>query len=52
MPPYSGIHFENVIFMVGVGIGLTILIILARGSEWWSFSFKKQTRRELVESLH
>jgi hypothetical protein len=46
MPPYTQINFDNFLFMILVGIGLAIAIILARGSAYLSFSFRGSSRNE------
>jgi len=51
MPPYTQLNFENFLFMILVGIGLAITIILARGSEYLSFSFRGTSRAE-DEQVH
>jgi hypothetical protein len=51
MPPYTQIHFDNFLFMILVGLGLAIVIILARGSEYLSFSFRGSSRAE-EERVH
>jgi hypothetical protein len=51
MPPYTQIHFDNFLFMILVGIGLAIAVILARGSEYLSFSFRRSSRAE-DEEVH
>jgi hypothetical protein len=43
MPPYAQINFDNFLFMIFVGLGLAIAVILARGSEHLSFSFRGHT---------
>jgi RsiW-degrading membrane proteinase PrsW (M82 family) len=51
MPPYTQLNFENFLFMILVGVGLAIVIILARGSEYLSFSFRGTSRAE-DEQVH
>jgi hypothetical protein len=43
MPPYSQIHLDSLLFMLFVGLGLAIAVILARGSDSLSFSFRERT---------
>lgn len=52
MPPYSWIHFESFLFMMGIGLALSFAILLARGSDLFTFSFRKQSEAQLEESLH
>ena len=51
MPPYTQIHFDDFLFMVLVGIGLALAIILARASEYLTFSFRGSSRAE-DEEVH
>jgi hypothetical protein len=51
MPPYTQLHFDNFLFMLLVGLALAAGVILARGSEFLSFSFRGQTRAE-EEQVH
>jgi len=51
MPPYSQIHLDNLFFMLFVGLGLAAAVILARGSDALSFSFRPR-RREDDEHVH
>ncbi len=46
MPPYTQIAFDNFLFMILVGIGLAIAVILARCSEFLTFSFRGSSREE------
>ncbi len=46
MPPYTQINFDNFLFMILVGIGLAVAVILARGSEYLSFSFRGSSPAE------
>ena len=50
MPPYTQLNFDNFLFMVLVGLGLAIAVILARGSEHLTFSFHSYTRAEEEEA--
>jgi len=52
MPPYDLINWRYFLFMMAVGIGLSLLVILARGSRTISFSLKKQTQEEIDDSIH
>lgn len=40
MPPYDSIAAERLIAMFGIGLGLTIGIVSARGSRVLAFSFR------------
>jgi len=51
MPPYTQLNFDNFLFMILVGVGLAIAIILARGSEYLCFSFRGTSRTE-DEQVH
>ena len=46
MPPYDRLAIEHVIFMVGVGLAITFVILLARGSRALSLSFSKKSDAE------
>lgn len=46
MPPYNQINFDNFLFMILVGIGLAVAVILARGSEYLAFSFRASSRAD------
>ncbi|GAB4298282.1 MAG: hypothetical protein Kow0090_13670 [Myxococcota bacterium] len=52
MPPYYLTDIEYTVVVFAVGIGLAVAIMLARGSRYFGFSFKKQSERELEESVH
>lgn len=52
MAPYYFIDFEYFVFMVGVGLIITLLIILARSSFAMSFTLKSRSDRELEEDVH
>ena len=52
MPPYEWLHFKSFTLMIGIGLVLTIAIILARGSRYLSFTFKRRSDKELEESIH
>ncbi|HJX51481.1 MAG TPA: hypothetical protein VJ801_01835 [Polyangia bacterium] len=43
MPPYDLLAIQHLIFMVGVGLAIVFVVILARGSRWLSFSTQKKT---------
>ena len=49
MPPYTQLNFDNFLFMILVGLGLALAVILARGSEYLSFSFRGHTPEEEQE---
>jgi hypothetical protein len=46
MPPYTQINFDNFLFMILIGVGLALAVILARGSEYLSFSFRGSSRKD------
>ncbi len=52
MPPYDWLHFENFLLMMGLGLALAAAILLARGSDLFSFSFRRQTEQQLEDTLH
>jgi hypothetical protein len=52
MPPYRLIDLEYVYFILGVGLIITILVILARTSPSWSFTLKKRSNREIERDIH
>lgn len=52
MPPYTWLAKQNALFIVGVGLLLTIVVILARGSRVWGFTTQKKTDEELARDVH
>lgn len=52
MPPYTWLHNEWLLLMLGFGLLLAIAVILARGSRVLSFSFTRRSERELEEDVH
>jgi hypothetical protein len=46
MPPYDLINAEQEILALGIGLGLTVLVILARGSRLFTWSFGKRSLDE------
>ena len=52
MPPYDWISLESLFIMLAVGTGLTLAIILARGSFRFSLSLSKRTDQEIEQDVH
>ncbi len=52
MPPYDLINLKYFLFMMAVGVALSLLVMLARGAREYSFSFRKRSEEELQHSLH
>jgi len=52
MPPYDWIGSWHLVFMTGVGLGLALAVILARGSRVWGFSLRPRPDREEEEEVH
>ena len=52
MPPYDGLAVQHVIFMVGVGLAITFVVLLARGSRAFSLSFGKKSDAEHEMDVH
>lgn len=52
MPPYDLIGTENVLYMTGVGLLVSLGIILARGSRAWSLAGRKRSDEELDADVH
>ena len=52
MPPYVWIHLESVYWILAGGAIFAAAIILARGVTAHSFSFRKQTDKEIEDSAH
>lgn len=52
MPPYDLINLKYVLFMLGLGVGLSFLVFLVRGARHYSFSLRKRTKKEIEETLH
>jgi hypothetical protein len=51
MPPYDLINTSYEILAIGIGVGITVLVILARGSTFFSWSFRKRSDAEIEEHL-
>lgn len=52
MPPYDLIGIEAVLYMTGVGLLVSLGIILARGSRAWSWSARRRSDAELEAEVH
>ena len=52
MPPYSWLNYELVVMMFGFGTGIAIVVMLARGILRWNFSLKKQSDKDIEDSVH
>jgi len=52
MPPYSWIGLESVFWLLAGGGLVAVAIIMARGSLYESFSFRKRTDAQLEEETH
>ena len=52
MPPYGLIHFEQVLWVLLIGVVLSLAIILARTARSWSFTFKARSEKELEDETH
>jgi hypothetical protein len=52
MPPFSLINLEYVFSIIGVGLIIAFLVILARATPVWSFTFKKRSDREIEQDIH
>ena len=52
MPPYSWIGLESVFWVLAGGGLITVTIIMARGSLYESFSFRKRSEEELEKETH
>ncbi|RJO64534.1 MAG: hypothetical protein C4523_18130 [Myxococcales bacterium] len=52
MPPYGWLHFERVMFVLGVGLILAIGVILARLSRTASFTLTKRSEKDLEDERH
>ena len=51
MPPYDLINMEQEILAIGIGLGITVLVILARGSRVFTWSFGKRSFEEGAEPI-
>ena len=52
MPPYTTLHFENLLWMVGVGLLLVCAVVLARGSSVYSLTLRRRSDAELEQEAH
>jgi hypothetical protein len=52
MPPYTWLAKQDVLYIVGIGLLLTIVVILARASRVWGFTTQKATDEELAKDIH
>ena len=52
MPPYTWIGLESAFWILAGGGLITVVIIMARGSVYESFSFKKRSEEDLENETH
>lgn len=52
MPPYDLINYEYFVMMIGIGLILTVAVMLARGSRIFNFGSTPRTDREIDEDVH
>lgn len=52
MPPYTWLAKQDVLFIFGIGLLLTVIVILARASRVWGFTTRKMTDEELANDVH
>ena len=52
MPPYDLINYNYFILSLAIGLGITILVVLARGVKFFSFTLDKRTDEEIEEDVH
>jgi hypothetical protein len=52
MPPYTWLAQQNTLFIIGIGLLLTIVVILARASRVWGFTTQKSSDDELAKDVH
>lgn len=52
MPPYDLINLRYFLLMMGVGIGVPLLVVLARGATRYTFSFRRRSDAEIERSRH
>lgn len=52
MPPYDLINYNYFILAMSIGLGITILVILARGVKVFSLTLTKRSDKEIEEDVH
>lgn len=52
MAPYSILATKQVIFFVGIGLLISLAIILARASRYWGFTTQQKSDEELAKDVH
>jgi hypothetical protein len=52
MPPYDLIGTQNFLFMLAVGTGIAILVVLARGVGHYSFTLRPRSDAQLAAEEH
>ncbi len=52
MPPYDLLNLRYVIYFLGIGCALSVLLILARGARTFSFTFRKRSQQEIDDDIH
>ena len=52
MPPYESMHIENLLWVFGVGLLVTLAIALARGSRYFTFTLNRRSEAELEADTH
>jgi hypothetical protein len=50
MPPYTQVQFNDFLFVVAVGLGLVVAVILARGSD--ILALRRETPDDEEEPVH
>ena len=52
MPPYDWIGAQDILYMFGLGLGIALAVILARGSRALGFSLRPHPAREEDDEVH
>jgi hypothetical protein len=52
MPPYDLINSRYFWFMMAAGVGIAVLVILARGVSPYTFSLRKRSDQQIDEDVH
>ena len=52
MPPYDLSNYRQMLFMLAVGLGLSLLIALARGAAHFGLTLRRRSDKELTDDVH